>query len=286
MRIILLLLSILLTTSTNLSCSTSKSKSKKTNTSVQVEDSDEERIRAQDLRDELFIGRNMASQLVGTYGIFDEPTVHHYVQVLGLAIAKQHGRPDIQFHFSILDSEEINAYATPGGYIFITKGLLQMVKDESELASILAHEITHVNERHMYKDIKPKREVSMGENMTRILSKGGSDITSSLSKAVDQGLKMLLEKGLEHKYEFEADQYGVLLSSQMGYHPSSLVQVLERVQKIQTNNHMSKTHPSFLERIKAINKLIEDQNIEKILRADLNVLTFRFNQAMAPLTTL
>lgn len=262
----------------NLSCST-KSASELKAEKIAEETDVQEKQRAQDLKDELFIGRSMASQLIGTYGIFNSKEASHYIQLVGSSLAYEFGRTDIKFYFSILDSEEVNAYATPGGYVFLTKGLLYSVKDESELASVIAHEIAHINEKHMYNDIKPKRDISVGENVTRLLSKGGSDITSSLSKAVDEGIKMLLVKGLEHKYEFEADQVGILLVSQLGYNPQSLISVLKRIKATQKNNHMSKTHPPFDARIAALDKLIVEQKLSPTLKADQKVLEERFKKA-------
>src|SRR5262249_13200644 len=94
--------------------------------------------------EEIKIGRDVAANLAARYGIVEDAAKVKYVNLVGQAVVRQCYRKKIPYHFAILHTAEINALAAPGGYIFITQGLLESLKDESELAGVLAHEVTHV----------------------------------------------------------------------------------------------------------------------------------------------
>ena len=87
-----------------------------------------------DIAAEIEFGREVAARILGRYSVYDKPALIKYVNLVGLSLAQNTNRPELEFHFSILNSSDINAYAAPGGYVFITKGALELMKDESELA--------------------------------------------------------------------------------------------------------------------------------------------------------
>jgi|GEM_PF-1964372 len=237
---------------------------------------------AQEVEEEVVIGKALAAKLFGTIGSYDrDPALLKYLNLVGSNLAFQMGRPEIKFYFGILDTEEQNAFALPGGYILVTKGLLKKLQSESELANVLAHEIAHINLRHMYKDIKPKRTVSGTESLVRILSRGKSDISSSLTQAINKGMTLLLETGISHNLEYEADEVGILYAYQAGYNANDLGVVLGRLEKEHIGGMMSKTHPAFGERIKKLDFIIEQNQIPKILRARGEVLQNRFETSQA-----
>ena len=91
--------------------------------------------------------------------------------------------------FAVLDCPQVNAYATPGGYVFVTRGLLKALRGEAELAGILSHEVAHINERHMYRELRPQKEVSAGESIVRMLSRGGSTPGGDIPKTPQTGAK-------------------------------------------------------------------------------------------------
>lgn len=241
----------------------------------------EQKESIKDLQDEITVGKSIAAKILGTYGVYKkDPVKTQYVKTLGTSLAKQFGRAELVFYFEILDTEEMNAFATPGGYVFITKGLLSNVKSESELATILAHEIAHINRKHMYKDIMPKKEVSAGENLNRILSRGASDIGKSLAQAVQQGMKLLLEKGIGQEAEFDADVVGVQYASAAGYNPASLKSVLKRVQSsMKPDGQMSHTHPPFEKRYTYIDQTIKENGLPVRMTANEKNISKRFKIA-------
>jgi predicted Zn-dependent protease len=227
--------------------------------------SDTKASQARDLNDELAIGREMAAKLYGTYGQFDaDKNKLRYLNLIAQSMTREVGRSEIIFRVGILDTDELNAFATPGGYILITKGLLNLIKSEEELAGVLAHEIGHINNKHLYKSVAPKREVSVGETLTRIISLGKADLGASLIKSVQEGMKTLLDQGLKPELEFEADQNAVSYTWSTGYSHKAYVTLLERLAaSVETKSHVLKTHPSFTDRLVHLKKFIDENNLNE-----------------------
>ena len=216
---------------------------------------------ASTLKDEKEVGRHMAAKLAGAFGVSDQATALKYLNLVGATVASQSTRPEITYHFGILISPEINAFATPGGYIFVTTTLLKTVRTESELAGILGHEIAHVTENHMSEAIMPKREVSASETLTRLLSRGGSDLGYSLGKVVNAGLDLLLETGLGPEKESDADSVGTTFALSAGYSPQALYEFLSFLEKQNGSVTLSKTHPPFPLRLKNLRKFLAKNRV-------------------------
>jgi beta-barrel assembly-enhancing protease len=242
-----------------------------------------------ELRDEVTIGREMAAKLCGTFGVWSEnQDLEKYIQLLGTSIAKKIGRTEITYYFAILETDEVNAFASPGGYIFITTGLLKHVENEGELVGVLAHEIAHINHKHMFKDIAPKRDVSATESLMKIASKGKSELAAAMSKAVNEGLSKLLEKGIQPEKEFEADTSALEYMAVVGYNPIAYQNFLKRL-ATSLNQHkssegnnppasISKTHPSFESRVSKIETFISEQGLTpEMLNENIDSKNKRFN---------
>ncbi len=239
---------------------------------------------AREVNDEVTVGRGISAKLLGHFGLYkNDPEALEYVNLLGQTLALQSGRPELKFTFSILNSDQINAFAAPGGFIFVTKGLLRTVRNESELAVALGHEIAHINEKHMYKDIMPKREVSATETFARILSRGRGDLGASITKIVGAGMKMLVEEGLGAEKEASADEAGVQYALAAGYNPHDLVQLLTRMESEMTGVKLTKTHPPFPARISGLSQFLAKNGFENRLQGDSSVMASRFDKALAKL---
>jgi len=237
---------------------------------------------AQDVRDEIEFGRHMAAKLLGHFGKFEKyPEALSYVNLVGRSLAKKSGRPELPFHFGILDSKQVNAFATPGGYIFVTKGLLKQIKTESELAVVLGHEIAHINEKHMYKEVAPEKKVSTSETVVRMMSRGGGDISQGLSKAVSKGMAMLLEKGMGAEKEREADEAGLIYAVSAGYNPNDFTNFLKRLNKNKKKLVLDKNAPPFGSRIAFVKKTLSTNGLDNNLVADGKALDERFKAAFA-----
>jgi len=256
-----------------LSCSTS---------SARKPDSLEQRIElARDVEEETSVGRQMAAAILGKLGEVKDRDALAYINLVGHSLAKRVGRPEINFHFGILATDEINALATPGGYIFLTRGLMKMIRTESELAAILGHEIAHVNERHMYRSLKKDRSVGAGETIARILARGGTDVASSMSEMVNEGMDILLSSGFAKEKEFEADEAGMVYAADAGYNPTSLASFIKRLHQERKGIKLSPAYPPFIDRLKALVGSLNKNALDNRTDADTALMKERFQRALA-----
>src|SRR5437899_5261551 len=108
------------------------------------------------------IGEATAAKLIHTFGLYEEPKLVRYVNLVGNTVAKQAPRGDVQYHFGVLDTMSVNALALPGGFVFVTKGALASLNDEAQLAGVLGHEVAHVDGRHLEHELKNKATTSAG----------------------------------------------------------------------------------------------------------------------------
>ncbi|HYA88649.1 MAG TPA: M48 family metalloprotease, partial [Nitrospirota bacterium] len=122
-----------------------------------------------DITEEVRLGREVAARIIARFGLYDNPELMKYVNLVGNVLAIYAARPELEFHFAILNTDEINGYSAPGGYVFITRGAIANMQDESELAGALAHEIGHVVEKHAVKELNIKgQEASTVSNLAML----------------------------------------------------------------------------------------------------------------------
>ena len=185
-----------------------------------------------------------------------------YVNEVGKNLAAQSSRPDLDWTFGVLQSDVVNAYSTPGGYVFVTRGLLKMLDNESQLAGVLAHEISHVTERHalhVYTSVKANTcevavaasagsefaEYSGAFNSSLGSSSGFLDLDAGggklLGKLTEKVVSDITNKGFSHGDEYDADRLGATLMMNAGYAPKEYVKFL---MKIPAGGGAFKNHPS------------------------------------------
>ena len=207
---------------------------------------------------EIEMGGGIASNLLGAAPLLKNAAVQKYVNDVGRWLALQTERPDLPWQFAVLDDEDVNAFASPGGYIFITKGLLMHMKSEAELAGVLAHEISHVLRKHHLNAIKKgARTELMAEFTTQVVKeKGGSQ---QLIKLANAGTE-LYARGLDKEDEFEADRMGVVIAARAGYDPYGLPAVLQTLQSLNAKDTklalMFKTHPALADRLTLLEQIM------------------------------
>ncbi|WP_296508029.1 M48 family metalloprotease [Rhodoferax sp.] len=194
---------------------------------------------------ELELGRQLAAILLGAKPLSPNMALQRYVNRLGRWLAQQSTRPDLPWTFGVLEDAGFNAFAAPGGYVFITKGLLDAVKDESELAGILAHEIQHVVGKH---HLKAMRKTAQAGLLTSVIAARLSDRTQgALQGQLLLVGKDMYAKGLDQSDELEADRTGVALAARAGFDPYGLVAVLQGLRTAAPDNPMFSlqisTHP-------------------------------------------
>lgn len=220
---------------------------------------------AQDVETEIEFGRTIAARVLGRYALDDDAALNRYVNLVGSGIALHSGRGELTYRFAVLDSEHINAYSAPGGYIFITRGALAQMKDEAELAGVLAHEVAHITERHIVKALSIRAaDNSAGSGLSRILNAGTDTARVAIQQAADQAMRILFEDGYQQRDELDADRVATLLLATTGYDPAALHRYITRIQASETtsNNHESvTTHPPSPERLAALRKTLDEEQL-------------------------
>lgn len=223
-----------------------------------------------DIEAEIRFGRELAARILGNYRILDDEKINRYVNLVGRALTLYAGRPEIKYHFGVLDSDEINAFATPGGYIFVTKGTLMKMDNEAQLAAVLGHEIAHVVRKHVVKELNIKGDdVSAAGGIASIIGGATGSFREALDQALDEAADILFNKGYKVADEIEADRIGTLLASIAGYDPSALKQFLNTASSFEKEDKTYKKgeHPIQEVRIREINKTLEANGLQDITKA-------------------
>jgi predicted Zn-dependent protease len=216
--------------------------------------------------EEYYIGRAVSALILSKYPVYNDKSLTQYISTVGQAVVVHSDRPEIYagYHFLILDTNEVNALSAPGGFIFITKGLLQRCKDEEMIAAILAHEVGHVAAKHGLQSIKKSRLVDafaiIGKEATqRYGSQELVQLTSIFEDVLSDIVEKLIERGYDRKYEYEADKLGVKVSANTGYNPNGLLDFLQTMvddSTGQSGKGWFKTHPSAKDRMDRVQKQI------------------------------
>jgi len=203
--------------------------------------------------DEIKIGKQVSANLLGVAPLVKDDGLQRYVNTVGRWVALQSERPDLPWRFGVIESADVNAFAAPGGYILITRGLYASLSEEAELAGVLGHEITHVVERH---HIELLRKGTLIEEGRKALEKRmNDDKDETLRRLVGSGAE-LFARGLDKGAEFEADRRGVVLAARAGYSPYGLPAVLQKIASVAKSDDrvqlLFKTHPLPEERLRAL----------------------------------
>lgn len=241
--------------------------------------------------EEYYIGRAVSALILSRYKVYANAGLTEYVNVLGRAVSYSSNRPETYagYHFLILDSDEVNALAAPGGFIFVTKGIIKRCKDEEMLASILAHEIGHVSAKHGLASIKKSRLVDAfrvigSEAVNRYGSQQLAELTGIFEGALGDIVESLIEKGYDRKYEYEADKLGVDFESRTGYDPNGMSRFLKTLTGAAPSGAAKgwfRTHPTAADRLERVNAQIKKMGRTP---ATLAVRTSRFRNATKGLT--
>lgn len=190
---------------------------------------------------EVKVGRSLAARILKKYPLSKDKDLTEYLNRVGSRIAAVSSRPDLSFKIGILNSEEVNAFACPGGYIFITTGTLKKVQSESELAGIIAHEIGHIV---LFHNGEFKQSNVFVDILAGLLApSGGEVINATTSVLLDEMEKKIFETGRDKQMEIDADEAGVGLAAQAGYPASGLGNYLFSMSKTSDTEAFKKTHP-------------------------------------------
>ena len=210
---------------------------------------------------EMKIGRALAAKFIKKYGLVQDVNQTKYLNFIGSKIAELSPRQELNFKFGILNTPEVNAFACPGGYIFITQGALSLIENEAELVGVLAHEVSHVSLFHSGK-YEAKEEVWI-DLVASLLSPGGDMVSTVMEAASKELEESMLENGRQKEFETLADASAAILISELGYDSNAYIGYLKKMKSSQGNQVFIKTHPPVDDRVNAIQKFVSDQKLPK-----------------------
>lgn len=200
---------------------------------------------------EVQMGQSIDRQVQEKYKLADDPLVQKRVEDIGKKIAAVCDRKDIDYHFKVLDDEEVNAVSLPGGFVYVNKGLIDKIDNDDELACILAHEVSHIVARHSIK----KLQALQGYSILRILV-AQAPASGQVGNAADAAFTELL-LGYSREDELLADQLGTRYAKLAGYNPRAMITFLEKLQDINRRKPLQeinyfKTHPYVPDRVRVV----------------------------------
>jgi MAF protein len=200
---------------------------------------------------EVQMGQSIAAQVAKEYKMAEDPLLQKRVGDIGKKIVAVCDRKEIDYHFMVLDDEEVNAVSLPGGYVYINKGLIDKVSSDDELAGVIAHEIGHIVARHSIK----KLQAAQGYTLLRVLTMATPQ-SAEVGSAADVAFTELM-LGYSREDELLADQLGARYSKLAGYNPRGMINFLHKLQEINKRKPLKpynylKTHPYVPDRIRVV----------------------------------
>ncbi|MBW4657448.1 MAG: M48 family metalloprotease [Drouetiella hepatica Uher 2000/2452] len=197
---------------------------------------------------EVSLGSRINQQLTRSeLKLYSDRAVTEYVNQIGQKLVPQSDRPNIPYVFQVVDMDAVNAFATMGGYVYVTKGLMKTADNEAQLASVIGHEIGHIAARHAVEQMRQKA-LEAG-----LASAAGLDRNT----AVNIGVELAINRPNSRQAEFEADQKGLVNLERVGYAPSAMVAFMEKLQSQRSVPTFLSTHPATGDRIEALNQEID-----------------------------
>lgn len=239
-----------------------------------------------DDREEYYLGRSVAVNILKKYKLLTDPALTEYVDLVGQTVAMNSENSGTYggYHFAILDSDEVNAFACPGGIIFITKGLIRMLGSEDELAAVLAHEVAHVNAKDGMSSVETSRWTQLtaivGSATSRAYgSPGLNQIVGVFENSVSDIVKTLVVNGYTKKQEYAADEAAAIILKASGYDPGAVLSVISTYAKREKSDHqgMFRTHPGAGERVKSLEDKVKDGGSSPSF---IEIRTKRFDHAL------
>jgi predicted Zn-dependent protease len=215
--------------------------------------------------EEIEIGREAAAQFERDNRVSNDPALAKRVARIGAAIAPHSPRTNIPYTFKILDTDEVNAYALPGGFIYVTRGMLQYVQSDDELAGVIGHEIAHIALRHGAQQIEAiaavQAAIAQNPDLSRIYQTQEGQIAAEVVFQIGRA-------GWGRQAELDADEYGTIYMAQAGYDPQAVLDLFRRFAAEETGSdndplaRLLATHPPFSDRIKRVEQAIHQHGLK------------------------
>jgi predicted Zn-dependent protease len=210
-------------------------------------------------RDERAMGEAVALQVTNRYRIDPDTRLNQYVVLVGLTLASVSPRPDGNWYFAVVDGDQANAFSGPDGYVFITRAALRQMRDESELAGVLAHEMTHVLDHHGLNAAKSRGFMSAGKEFAGTAAQQNAQLSQFTSSVNGLG-DIVMNTGYDQPQENQADAGAVKLVAAAGYDPNGYLNFLTRVaqeqQRAGGHGGAFSTHPNAASRVAKVRQEI------------------------------
>lgn len=207
------------------------------------------------------IGEQTDLEIRAQYGLVEDQQLVSYIDGIGRAIVPHTHRPDLEYHFAVLDTPVINAFAVPGGYVYVTRGILALISNEAELATVLGHELGHISARHSLKRMSQMILVQTGLAVVSAVDKRLADIAGLASV----GLQLLFLK-YSRDDEYQADSLGVAYSRRAGWSPVFMIDFFHSLEKLGDLSGgrplpgFLSTHPLTKDRIEKVKAMITEED--------------------------
>lgn len=230
------------------------------------------------------IGRHMAGTLLGASKLSRQQQQQRYVNRVGRLLTLSSSRPQLDWHFGVLADNDVNAFAAPGGYVFVTSGLLDMLDNEAQLAGVLSHEIAHVTHKDYLKAMRSNNLLGAALDVGAFVGDAATNGKASaqereFAQSVVNASKELYARGLDKSDEYAADKAALETMTKAGYDPYAYVVVMQKLQARATQDSamalLLQTHPSPTDRLEAMGESLDTMSIP----GNLATLDKRFQQS-------
>ncbi|MBN1459448.1 MAG: M48 family metalloprotease [Armatimonadetes bacterium] len=206
-----------------------------------------------DRETEIEIGREAAAEMEAEYGVVNDPVLQARLEAIGARVAAVSEEPDLPWRFRILDSDEVNAVALPGGFVYVMKGMVDFVDNETQLAGVVAHEVVHADHHHAKTVIE--RTMTQALLAELVLQKSSNTIRQAAGIAIDLNMR----EGYRDK-EYEADEFGTRYAFAAGYRADGLRGLLAKLHEEKGDpariTWLLQSHPPLSRRIGRLEELI------------------------------
>jgi len=233
--------------------------------------------------EEADIGRVVAARVLATYPLAKDEKLQEYVTLVGNTVAAYSTRPTLEWHFAVIDTPIVNAFSAPGGFIFISTGALQQMNSEAELAAVLGHEVAHVTQKHILKEIKRGNVINASVSLAQETSAGAQWLNDDYASKIGKiAYEKLFTTGLSRSDENEADRIGFQLADAAGYRASEFITFLRSLEKLEGTTAMktlTATHPSPKDRIATLRPLVHDPAHGELLAERWTAWTVNLSRA-------
>jgi predicted Zn-dependent protease len=209
--------------------------------------------------EELALGPQITGRLLGAAPLVDDPDAQRRVNLIGRWMASQTTRPELPWSFGVIESADVNAFAAPGGYVLVTRGLYELLASDTEVAAVLGHEISHVVQRDHYNVIRKQEITEAGQGIAAGHVRVGGDIAAGMAKDYlrRHGATVMLTR-LDRDAEFHADEASEIYLARSGFNPLGLYAVLQKMTALGTQSpsleQLYKTHPALDSRLDRIDR--------------------------------